>query len=99
MNCRQNEDAGRTFFHCVGTVNGISHGLPSKRYDSWYAEEEEEDEDDDEEEVEARKLKFERKRSTSHVFSNAIAKFNVTLSNFAKLGKAAERKAMVGRCI
>ena len=85
----------------MGTVNGISHGLPSKRYDSWYAEGDEEDDDEEEEveEVEERELKFERKRSTSHVSPNAIAKFNVTLSNFAKLGKAAERKAMVGRCI
>ena len=59
-----------------------------------------EKEDEDEEEVaEERELKFDRNRSTSHVSSNAIAKFNVTLSNFAKLGKAAERKAMVGRCI
>ena len=81
----------------MGTVNGISHCLPSKRYDSWYAEEEEDEED--EEDVEERDSKFERNRSTSQVSSNAHAKFNVTLSNFAKLGKAAERKAMVGRCI
>ena len=91
------------FFHCVSTVNGISHVLPSKRQDSWYAEEEDEDKEEDNEEdelaVEERKLKFERRRSISHVSPNAIAKFNVTLSNFAKLGKAAERKAMVGRCI
>ena len=80
----------------MGTVNGISHCLPSKRYDSWYAEEDADEEDED---VEERDSKFERNRSTSHVSSNAHAKFKVTLSNFAKLGKAAERKAMVGRCI
>ena len=86
----------------MGTVNGISHVLPSKRYDSWYAEEDEDKEEDNEEDelaVEERKLKFERRRSISHVSPNVIAKFNVTLSNFAKLGKAGERKAMVGRCI
>jgi len=84
----------------VGTVNGISHCLPSKRYDSWYAGEDEDEEDEGNvEDVEARDSKFERNRSTSHVSSNAHAKFRVTLSNFAKLGKAAERKAMVGRCI
>ena len=84
----------------MGTVNGISHILPSKRYDSWYAEEEDDDDDEDEDDdAEERDSKFERRRSTNHVSSNDSANINVTLSNFAKLGKAAERKAMVGRCI